>query len=515
MTTAESIHEGSPPFMETTVTTTPKTDETPTATTVESKSMPGEDSLVKVKTTPTATTATGAEEKKEVTPDECNADPIPVTVLSGFLGSGKTTLLKYILESPEHKLRIAVIVNDMAELNIDAALVQQGSVGATPAIIQTQREVISLQNGCICCTLRGDLIREISRIRKSNDFDYVLIESTGIAEPQQVVEGFCFDPVTAQLATSEEGMLWMQARLDTCVTVVDAHSLTDNLSSLGQYGDKFDDGLDTSTSDGIKEGQKSIATLIIDQLEFANIILLNKTDLVSEADQYSTIQLIHKLNPNAKVIPTEYAKVDLKEILNTGCFDMKEASESPGWLQSLKQDPNSIPVSEQDEYGVCSFIYRSRTPFHPKRIYKWVDSILHFASEWKDLPPDIRKTQSDDKHKLLVQEYGHIYCSKGFCWLAGRDSFMIGFAQSGRIAGLMPIMPWYALIPGDQWGVTDPKDLAVIEGKFQGEHGDRRQELVFIGKDLQIDAIREALDACLMTKKELKHYKFYMDDGYP
>jgi G3E family GTPase len=310
-------------------------------------------------------------------------------------------------------------------------------------------------------------------------------------------------------------MLWMQARLDTCVTVVDAHSALDNMGSLGQYADKFEDGLDTSTPDGIKEGQKSIATLIIDQLEFANVILLNKTDLVSPEDQVSTLQLIRKLNPNAKIIPTEFAKVNLKDILNTGLFDMKEASESPGWLQSLKQDPNSIPVSEADEYGVGSFIYRSRTPFHPKRIYKWVDSILHFANEWKDLPPDIRKQQSDDKHKLLLQEYGHMLRTKGFVWLAGRDSFMIGMAQSGRIAGLMPIMPWYALIPGDQWGVQDPKNLAVIEGKFEAPHGDRRQEIVFIGKDLKVDAIREALDACLLTKKELKQYNFYMDEGYP
>lgn len=428
--------------------------------------------------------------------------PIPVTILSGFLGSGKTTLMKSILESKEHKMKVAVIVNDMAELNIDASLIQT-------SVVQTEREVVSLQNGCICCTLRGDLIREIAQIRSSREFDYILIESTGIAEPQAVAQAFVFDPETAELATKPEDMLWIQARLDTCVTVVDAHSFADQISSLSQFGDNYEDGLDKSTPVGRQEGERSIADLLLEQVEFSNVIILNKTDLVSDEEEAETMTILRSLNPTAKIVPTQYSQIELKEILNTGIFDMKKASSSPGWIQTIR---SGAEHSEADEYGVTSFVYRARVPFHPDRISGWVDSILHNPNEWKRLTRNQRKAKEDPKHEFMLKHYGQILRAKGFCWLAWHDSFMMGLAQSGRIGTLHAIMPWYAIMTREGWGVPkDSPEYKIIEGKFAKPHGDRRQELVFIGTNLKADIIKQQLDTCLLNQEELKQYKFYSD----
>lgn len=365
------------------------------------------------------------------------------------------------------------------------------------------------------------MIREIARIRSStgdDEFDYILIESTGIAEPSAVAASFVFDPSTQQLAKSEEEMLWTQARLDTCVTVIDAHMFLSQMATLEQFSDKFEDGLDKSTPEGIKEGEKSIANLLVDQVEFANVILLNKTDLVDSEEQLQkTRDVITSLNPAAKIICSEYSKIDLKEILNTGVFDMMEARKSPGWIQELRKirDNGGNPhgEGEADEYGVNSFVYRARLPFHPQRIAIWVDNFLHFTSEWASLPEDQRHAvEKDHKYQWMLKRYGNILRAKGFCWLAEHDSYIIGFAQSGRIGSLSPIMPWYALIPKEQWGVKEgSKDYDVIMSKFVEPHGDRRQELVFIGTDLKTENITNDLNKCIMTKKELKKYKFYSD----
>mmetsp|Transcript_3105 Transcript_3105/g.7298 ORF Transcript_3105/g.7298 Transcript_3105/m.7298 type:complete len:469 (-) Transcript_3105:94-1500(-) len=453
--------------------------------------------------------------------------PIPVTLLSGFLGSGKTTLLKHSLQSDSHKLKIAVIVNDMAELNIDAAyIIQDQNEGeekktegdkkaVIPSIVQAKREVVKLQNGCICCTLRGDLIREIANIRElETGYDYVLIESTGIAEPQQVAESFCFDPNTHQLAQSDKDRLWTQARLDTCVTVVDAHSVGAHFNSLEQFGDKFNDGLDTTTEDGKREGQKSISILMMAQIEFANVILLNKTDLVSKEELAKAEQIVRSLNPKAMISPCQHSKIDLSNILNTHKFNMEEAARSPGWLDSLRGDAEAVH-SEADEYGVTSFVYRSRKPFAAVKLAKFLDQIMHFAHEWQNLPEEKRTASGDAKYHYMIEKYGNILRSKGFCWLAGKDSFLFGIAMSGRIGSLARIMPWYALIPEDQWGVEkDGADYDLIKSKFDGDHGDRRQEIVFIGADLKVENLRKALDECCLTDNELQNYNFYSDEGY-
>eukprot|EP00977_Amphora_coffeiformis_P021649 scaffold9676_cov200-Amphora_coffeaeformis.AAC.6 len=434
--------------------------------------------------------------------------PIPVTILSGFLGSGKTTVLQYILTSKEHGLKIAVIVNDMAELNVDGDIIKRTRV------TQTQKEVVTLENGCICCTLRGDLIREIHRIQReeSNNFDYVLIESTGIAEPQQVAESFWVDPETQAVATAEHRMLLRTtARLDTCVTVVDAVNFPNYLSSLKRFKEIFRDGLDNAEED---EGEKSISELMVEQVEFANVVLLNKVDLVSEKKIRISKALIESLNPKAR-------------ILNTHSFDMKEASESRGWLLSLKDGVNALQ-GEADEYGVRSFVYRARRPFHPLRLHMFLRQLFCYAEEWNDSlshDDDIAKTHTDDK-KVLENLYGSIMRSKGSCWIAGRDDHEMGWTQTGRILQLSPTAAWYCRQPHEEWDVENEDERGEIQAKFQGtdcngneftyEYGDRRQEIVFIGTDLRQETIEDVLNKCLLTETEMKNHSVDLPIGmYP
>jgi len=435
--------------------------------------------------------------------DNTESKRIPVTILSGFLGSGKTTLLRYILESHEHKQKVAVIVNDMAEINIDAAVVG----GDNGAIVQAKKEVISLANGCICCTLRGDLIREIDRIRKLEQYDYILIESTGIAEPQEVAESFCVDPETEQLAEDESQMLWKVARLDTCVTVLDAREFPRYVKSVERFKDQFNDGMEDHDPDG--EGEKSIAHLIVQQVEFANVILVNKIDLVTKEQRENVKKIVSTLNPKAKIIESEYGKVDLKHILNSNSFSMEEAQTSSGWLESLKSG-GEAHTPETEEYGISSFVYRARKPFHPNRLADWIRSIFHFSQDWNE------GNVQDEDHMLasMKTKFGEILRSKGFCWIAGRDKMQCGWAHSGRLLQIAPILPWCADKPEEEWNAESEEELEEMRKNFEGPYGDRRQALVFIGCNLKKDAISSSLNECLLTNDEMKSHSLTATNCY-
>lgn len=377
---------------------------------------------------------------------------LPVTVLSGFLGAGKTTVLNHVLGNREG-LKVAVIVNDMSEINVDAHRVAE-----VASLSRTDERLVEMSNGCICCTLREDLLLEVAELAREGKFDYLLIESTGISEPMPVAETFTFVDESGESLSNS-------ASLDTMVTVVDARSFLDDYQSVEELRDRGI-GIDD-------EDNRDIARLLVDQIEFANVILLNKTDLVSEAEAGQMLAVLRKLNPEAVVIPIQHGQVPLREILNTGRFQLDWAEAAEDW-QSV---PRGSESSETEEYGISSFVYRARRPFHPQRFWDfWMSG---------DHAPDILR-------------------SKGYFWLATRNSISGFWSQAGQVLAAEPGGLWWAETPKSEWPQDDPELLIELESVWDEIWGDRRQELVIIGQNLNHEAVKSSLDSCLLSDAEMK-----------
>ncbi|AEF53406.1 zinc metallochaperone GTPase ZigA [Marinomonas posidonica] len=392
-------------------------------------------------------------------------NPLPVTVLSGFLGAGKTTVLSHILNNRQGK-KVAVIVNDMSEINIDSEIIQN-----EVSLNHNEEKLVEMSNGCICCTLREDLLEEVARLAEAGKFDYLVIESTGISEPLPVAETFTF--------ADENGVsLSDVATLDTMVTVVDAANF------LKDYNDtKYLQDTDESLGE---EDDRSVSDLLVDQVEFADVILISKTDLVSSTDVDHLIAVLKNLNTHAQIVPIAHGNVDIDKVLNTNLFDFERAQQAPGWLKEMRGEH----IPETEEYGISSFSYQARRPFHPQKFHQFIQNI---------------------------NQFGKLIRSKGYFWLASRPTFAGQWSQAGSIAHYGFAGVFWRAIPKEDWP-TDPDYLASIEKLWVEPFGDMRQELVFIGQDLDQNGMMKALDACLLSQDEVllgKDYWTALQDPFP
>ena len=390
---------------------------------------------------------------------------LPVTVLSGFLGAGKTTVLTHVLNNREGK-KVAVIVNDMSEINIDQSMVQNDV-----SLNHKEEKLVEMSNGCICCTLREDLLIEVTDLAKEGKFDYLLIESTGISEPLPVAETFTF--------ADENGVsLSDVSTLDTMVTVVDAVNFLKDFNEA-KYLQEVGESLG-------EEDERSVADLLVDQVEFADVLLISKTDLVSKEDLDKLKAVLRNLNTHAQVIPISNGKVGVDDILSTGLFDFERAQQAPGWLKELRGEH----IPETEEYGISSFVYEARRPFYPKKFHDFLHS--------KDLS-------------------GKLIRSKGYFWLATRPQFAGTWNQAGGIAHHGFAGMFWKAIPESRWP-QEKESLAYIKEKWVEPFGDMRQELVFIGQGLEQEKITKLLDDCLLSESDLllgKNHWAKFPDPFP
>ena len=390
---------------------------------------------------------------------------LPVTVLSGFLGAGKTTVLSHILNNRQNK-KVAVIVNDMSEINIDASMVKN-----EVSLNHSEEKLVEMSNGCICCTLREDLLLEINKLAKDNKFDYLVIESTGISEPLPVAETFTF--------ADEEGVsLSDVAKLDTMVTVVDAVNFLkdyEEAKSIQETGESLGD-----------EDERSVADLLVEQIEFADILLISKIDLVEALEVKKLNAILRSLNTNARIIPITNGEVEIDNVLNTGLFDFEKAKQAPGWLKEMRGEH----TPETEEYGISSFSYVARRPFYPEKFYQFVHN---------------------------TKQFGKLIRSKGYFWLGSRLEYAGQWSQAGGIARYGFAGMFWKAVPEHNWP-TDEDSLATIKSQWEEPFGDLRQELIFIGQSLDHEAMIKALDDCLVSEEDLlKGEKFWttMNDPFP